>query len=91
MAKFFIEQDTLVCNAYGIESPKQFMNTLYYNIKTIHAMDTIIIDCDKHEISKKLLVFSGAYSLNNSSKNPIIRTKTKLNSTKVLSRGTLIP
>ena len=38
---------------YGIKSQKQFINTFYDNIKTRGAMDTIITDGGKYEISKK--------------------------------------
>ena len=53
MAQFFVGKDTLVCNAYGIKSQKQFINTLYDNIKTRGTMDTIITDGGKYEVSKK--------------------------------------
>ena len=29
MAQFFVGKDTLVCDAYGIKSLKQFINTLH--------------------------------------------------------------
>ena len=32
MAQFFVRKDTLACDAYGIKSQKQFINTLYDNI-----------------------------------------------------------
>ena len=54
MAQFFVGKDTLVCDAYGIKSQKQFINTLYANIKTRGAMNTIITDGGKYEISKKV-------------------------------------
>ena len=44
-----------MCDAYGIKSQKQFINTLYDNIKTRGAMDTIITDGGKYEISKKVV------------------------------------
>ena len=34
MAQFFVGKDTLVCHAYGIKSQKQFINTLYDNVKS---------------------------------------------------------
>ena len=37
-----LERDTLVCDAYGIKSQKQYINKLYDNIKSRGAMDTII-------------------------------------------------
>ena len=45
---------TLVCDTYGNKSQKQFINTLYDNIKTRGAMDTIITDGGKYEISKNI-------------------------------------
>ena len=44
MAQFFVGTDTLVCDAYGIKSQKQFINTLYDNIKSRGAMATLITD-----------------------------------------------
>ena len=54
MAQFFVGKDTLVCDAHGIKGHKQFINTLYDNIKTRGAMDTTITDGGKYEISKKV-------------------------------------
>ena len=42
MAQFFCGHDTLVCDAYGIKSTKQFINTLSDNIRKRGAMDTLI-------------------------------------------------
>ena len=95
MAQFSVGRYTLVCDAYGIKSQKQFINTLYDNIKTRGAMDTTITCGGKYEISKKvadlLRSLSGVSSSNNMNHNPITRIKTKLNSAMVLSRGTSIP
>ena len=44
MAQFFVGKDTLVCDAYGIKSQKQFINTLYDNIKSRGAKTTLITD-----------------------------------------------
>ena len=52
MAQFFCGRDTLVCDAYGIKSTKQFINTLSDNISKREAMDTLISDGGKYEISK---------------------------------------
>ena len=54
MAQFFCAQDTLVCDAYGIKSTKQFINTLCDNIRKRGAMDTLISDGGKYEISKRV-------------------------------------
>ena len=49
-----VGKDPLVCDAYGIKSQKQFINTLYDNIKSRGAMNTIITDGGEYEISKKV-------------------------------------
>ena len=54
MAQFFCGCDTLVCDAYGIKSTKQFINTLSDNIRKQGAMDTLISDGGKYEISKRV-------------------------------------
>ena len=54
MAQFFCGRDTLVCDAYGIKSTKQFINTLSDNIRKQGAMDTLISDVGKYEISKQV-------------------------------------
>ena len=54
MAQFFCGHDTLVCDAYGIKSTKQFINTLSDNIRKSGAMDTLISDGGKYEISKQV-------------------------------------
>ena len=54
MAQFFCGRDTLVCDAYGIKSAKQFINTLSDNIRKRGAMDTLISDGGKYEISKRV-------------------------------------
>ena len=54
MAQFFCGRDTLVCDAYGIKSTKQFINTLSDNIRNRGAMDTLISDGGKYEISKRV-------------------------------------
>ena len=54
MAQFFVGRDTLVCDAYGIKTQKQFINTLYDNIRFRGAMNTLITDCSRYENSKKV-------------------------------------
>ena len=54
MAQFFCGHDTLVCDAYGIKSTKQFIDTLSDNIRKRGAMDTIISDGGKYEISQRV-------------------------------------
>ena len=52
MAQFFCGHDTFVCDAYGIKSTIQFINTLSDNIRKCGAMDTLTSDGGKYEISK---------------------------------------
>ena len=54
MAQFFCGHDTLVCDAYGIKSSKQFINTLSDKISKRGAMDNLISDGGKYEISKRV-------------------------------------
>ena len=54
MAQFFCGRDTLVCDAYGIKSTKQFINTLSDNIRKRGAMDILISDGGKYEISQRV-------------------------------------
>ena len=54
MAQFFVGRDTLVCDAYGIKSQKQFINTLYDNIRFRGDTTTFITDGGRYEISKKV-------------------------------------
>ena len=58
MAQFFVGKDTLISDAYRINSQKQFINTLYDIIRTRGAMDTIITDVKNMEFQRKLLTFS---------------------------------
>ena len=55
MAQFFCGHDTLVCDAYGIKSTKQFINTLSDNMSKWGAMDTLISDGGKYDISKGVI------------------------------------
>ena len=54
MAQFFCGRGTLVRDAYGIKSTKQFINHLSDNIRKRGAMDTLISDGGKYEISKRV-------------------------------------
>ena len=57
MAQFFCGHDTLVCDAYGIKSTKQFINTPSDKIRKWGAMDTLISDGGKYDISKGVTDF----------------------------------
>ena len=57
MAQYFCGHDTLVCDTYGIKSIKQFINTLSDKIRKWGAMDTLISDGGKYDISKGVTDF----------------------------------
>ena len=50
-AQVFVGRDTLVADAYPMKSGKQFVNTLEDNIKRQGAMDKLLSDSAKTEIS----------------------------------------
>ena len=54
MAQFFVGRDTLVCDAYGIKTLKQFINTLAENVRRRGSMDTLISDGGSYVVSKKV-------------------------------------
>ena len=92
MAQCFVGKDTLVCDAYGIKNQKQFINTLYDNIKTRGAMDTIITDGGKYDISKKVAdLLRSLFIKQCETETYHHHQNTKLNSAMVLSRGASIP
>ena len=91
MAQFFVGRDTLVCDAYGIKSQKQFINTLYDNIRFRGAMTTLITDGGRYEPPRRLLTFSETFLSSNMNLSPITSIRTKLNNAMVLSRGTSTP
>ena len=91
MAQFFVGRDTLVCDAYGIKSQKQFINTLYDNIRFRGAMTTLITDGGRYEISKKVADLLRNLLSSNMNLSPITSIRTKLDNAMVLSRGTSTP
>ena len=52
-AQVFVGQDTLVSHAYPMKSGKQFVNTLEDNIRRRGAMDKLLSDSAKTEMSNK--------------------------------------
>ncbi|KAL7563770.1 hypothetical protein ACA910_020454 [Epithemia clementina (nom. ined.)] len=54
MAQVFVGRHTLVCDAYGIKSTKQFVNTLQDNICERGAMETLISNGGSALISQKV-------------------------------------
>ena len=57
-AQVFVGRDTLVADAYPMRSGKQFVNTLEDNIRRRGAMDKLISDSAKTEISNKVMGYS---------------------------------
>ena len=91
MAQFFAGRDTLVCDAYGIKSQKQFINTLYDNIRFRGAMTTSSLMVADMKSPRRLLTSSETFSSNNMNLNHTTSIKIRLNNDMVLSRGTSTP
>ena len=64
-AQLFVGRDTLVADAYPMKSGKQFVNTLEYNIRRRGAMDKLLSDSAKTEISNKVMDILRAYHISN--------------------------
>ena len=64
-AQVFVGRDTLVADAYPLKSGKQFVNTLEDNIRRRGAMDKLLSDSAKTEISNKVMDILRAYHISN--------------------------
>ena len=64
-AQVSIGRDTLVADAYPMNSGKQFVNTLDDNIRRRGAMDKLLSDSAKTEISNKVMDILRAYHISN--------------------------
>ena len=64
-AQVFVGRDTLVADAYPMKSGKQFVNTLEDNIRMWRAMDKLLSDSAKTEISNKVMDILRAYHISN--------------------------
>ena len=62
-AQVFVGRDTLVADAYPMKSGKQFVNTLEDNIRRRGAMDRLLSDSAKTEISNKVMDILRAYHI----------------------------
>ena len=56
-AQVFVGRDTLVADAYPMKSGKQFVSTLEDNIRRRGAMDKLLGDSAKTEISNRSWIF----------------------------------
>ena len=64
-AQVFVGRDTLVADAYPMKSEKQFVNTLEDIIRRRGAMDKLLSDSAKTEISNKVMDILRAYHISN--------------------------
>ena len=64
-AQVFVGRDMLVADAYPMKSGKQFVNTLEDNIRRRGAMDKLLSDSAKTEISNKVMDILRAYHISN--------------------------
>ena len=64
-AQVFVGRDTLVVDSYPMKSGKQFVNTLEDNIRRRGAMDKLLSDSAKTEISNKVMDILRAYHISN--------------------------
>jgi hypothetical protein len=53
-AQIFVDRESLVADKYGQKTDKEFVNTLEDNIRERGAMDKLISDCSKAEMSEQV-------------------------------------
>jgi Reverse transcriptase (RNA-dependent DNA polymerase) len=53
-AQIFVGRESLVADVYGLRTDKEFVNTLEDNIRERGAMDKLISDCAKAEMSERV-------------------------------------
>ena len=70
MAQLFVGKDSLVSIVYPMRSGKQFVNTLEDNICRCGAMDKLISDSAKNEISHKVKDILRGYNINDWQSEP---------------------
>ena len=66
----FVSRDTLVADAYPMKSGKQFVNTLKDNIRRRGAMDKLLSDSAKTEMSNKVMDILRTYHILNWQSGP---------------------
>ena len=69
-AQVFVGRDTLMADAYPMKSGKQFVNTLEDNIRRWGAMDKLLSDSAKNEISNKVMDILSTYHISNCHSEP---------------------
>ena len=70
MAQLFVGEESLVSDIYPMRSGKQFVNTFEDNICRCGAMDKLISDSAKNEISHKVKDIVRAYNINDWQSEP---------------------
>ena len=70
MAQLFVGKESLVSDIYPMRSGEQFVNTLEDNICRCSAMDKLISDSAKNEISSKVKDILRAYNINDWQSDP---------------------
>ena len=68
--QLFVGRDTLVADAYPMKGGKQFVNTLEDNKRRRGAMDKLLSDSAKTEISNKVMDILRAYHISNQHSEP---------------------
>ena len=69
-AQLFVGKESLVTDIYPMRSGKQFLNTLEDNICRHSAMDKLLSDSGKNEISHKVKDILRAYNINDWQSEP---------------------
>ena len=69
-AQVFVGRDMLVADAYPMKSGKQFVNTLEDNVRRRGAMDKLLSDSAKTEISNKVMDILRACHISNCHSEP---------------------
>lgn len=69
-AQIFVGRDTLVTDAYPVKTDKQFVNTLEDNIRQRGAMDKLLSDGAKAEISNRVKDILRYYSIDDWQSEP---------------------
>ena len=78
-AQVFVGRDNLVADAYPMKSVKQFVNTLEDNIRRRGAMDKLLSDSAKTQISNKVMDVLGHITFQAGILSPTTRVRTLLN------------
>ena len=84
-AQVFVGRDTLVADAYPMKSGKHIVNTLEDNIRRQGAMDKLLSDSAKTEISNKAMDILGHTTFQIGILSPTTRIRTLLNGSTGLS------